>query len=357
MKSESASSQSDQAQNSGPASPLESSASGPSNIAQVSPDAQSNCVSEDSNQSESSIASDVTINADDVNRRLAPIPESLKRRNSSQDYVMDDENRNPTTEDLPQHESIVCDEDGEPCESNSAMSGKRLPSIEDFYMKGTKTLNTNVLASEFIDESVTMDSDKFHKPDNMTRTTDPYENLSDFLMSEVKGAGAKPLKETNLLANVRDKFSDDFYTKKCLFSEMEKKEEEGTCSINNIKRMKIDEDEKNIRMQAKLKVNTNKNPTKEGDLNLKSPSGSAERGHSSRASGSSPSPQGTSQSQSQWETCVLQADSAWAKYKECNQSVIVDTFQGQFKSTVSNTILLLNITLMVNNNPKSPSLA
>ena len=69
------------------------------------------------------------------------------------------------------------------------------------------------------------------------------------------------MKDTNLLSNVKEKFTvDDNFEKKCLWMEdtkTQKKEEvntEADCSINNIKRIKIDEDEKNIRMQARLKV-------------------------------------------------------------------------------------------------------
>lgn len=47
---------------------------------------------------------------------------------------------------------------------------RKLPSVEDICMKDTKTLNTNVLAAEFLegDElmSVATDSSKFHKQDN-----------------------------------------------------------------------------------------------------------------------------------------------------------------------------------------------
>lgn len=297
----------------------------------------STSVSEDSNQSESSLVSDTTTTSDDTSRRLAPIPESLKRRKASEDDLETFSCNQPSYElpsqELPEDAEMSDSREGEACTNNALNKEKRLPSIEDFCMKGTKTLNTNVLASEFIDESIATDSEKFHKPDNMTRTTDPYENLPDFLVSEVKGAGAKPFKDTNLLANVRDKFSDDFYTKKCLFSEMEK--EESNCSINNIKRMKIDEDEKNIRMQAKLKVNTNKNPTKETKEDLKALPGSS--GYGARMGSGEPhtAVDRTLLSGEQWKASVLKAERAWTKYKEHNQSVIVNTFQGQFRSTVS----------------------
>ena len=340
MKSDSASNQSEAALNSGTSSPVELDVGSQLQASQAEPCGQSNCISEDSNQSELSQHSVETVQQDDIARRMVGIPECLKAKNREAEQMEVDDDTPCVSENLPTKISpeILVDEqhamEENTSANNSSIAGKRLPSIEDFYMKGTKTLNTNVLASEFINETVTTDSEKFHKPDNVTRPTDPYEHLTDFLMSEVKGAGAKPLKETNLLANVKDKFSDDDpYTKKCLFSELDK-EEEG-CSINNIKRIKIDEDEKNIRMQARLKVNTNKNPTKETTRKLTETRVEREQVISSPVGGGGQVGQGTSASLNQWEESVIQADRAWAKYTEHHRSVIVDTFQGQFKSTVS----------------------
>ena len=49
--------------------------------------------------------------------------------------------------------------------------------------------------------------------------------------------------------------------------------------------------------------------------------------------------------EARWEKDLQDADSAWGKYLHRNKSVIVDTFQGQFKSTVSITLNLINLHL------------
>ena len=156
-------------------------------------------------------------------------------------------------------------------------NSRSFPSIEDLYMKDTKILNTNVLATEFIHEVVATDSQKYHKPDNTSHQPTPeegfdqLEQLNNDLSYEtvtMKFATSKPLKETNLLANYKDKFADSCYPKKALFSDIASEEKES--NINNIKRIKIEEDDKNIRMQAKLKVNTDKNPVKEDTVTVTS---------------------------------------------------------------------------------------
>ena len=69
---------------------------------------------------------------------------------------------------------------------NNQVRIKRMPSIEDFYMKDTKTLNTNMVATEE-SETVTVDSEKFQKPDNSQTSTasEVYDQLQDFILSEV----------------------------------------------------------------------------------------------------------------------------------------------------------------------------
>ena len=47
------------------------------------------------------------------------------------------------------------------------------------------------------------------------------ENLTELMFQATKGDNVKPLKETNLLANQKDKFSDEsLYSKTFLFSEL-----------------------------------------------------------------------------------------------------------------------------------------
>ena len=123
----------------------------------------------------------------------------------------------------------------------------------------------------------------------------------------------------------------------------------GFCSINNIKRMKIDEDEKNVRMQARLKVNTNKNPTKgdeSSNIRLLSPGdqsglrgegdNTVRLGNSNTSLNQRTADMTTSPLEEQIRAQNLaEAERAWKNYLKNNKSIIVDTFQGQFKSTVS----------------------
>lgn len=317
--------------------------------------------SEDSNQSESSLHSTDLVQSEMLSQRLEAIPETVKPFNSPE---------NPA-ESVSQ--AIAMDTDA--TEPSGATKSCMLPSLEDLYMKDTKTLNTNVLATEYLDDDVATDSDKFHKPDNLTRSpqqaSDLFENfeqLNDLLSYEAtKDASLKPVKETNLLANMKEKFSDDCYTEKCLFSEMvgavgcvsregiqniQKKllfsqldTDDTSCSINNIKRMKIDEDEKNLRMQAKLKVNTDKNPSNIcSNLTLRT-SQISDQACAMVVDGD----QSLSQSVTSFprehpviplpnqlrEKDYKEAERSWKRYISNNRSVVVDTFQGQFKSTVS----------------------
>ena len=349
-------------------------------------------ISEDSNQSETrseiSYQSSELPGNEDHEQRMRAIPEEIKQTTPPDDVpfrsIADvetmsvdakgdepDENQSiskDTAEDSnfdAQNNVSNVETKGDVSDENGITAEKRL-SLEDFYMKDTKTLNLNVLAEEYMHEEVATDSEKFHKHDNVDRPSDPFETLSDFIMNEVKSPTSKPLKDSNLLANFKEKFDaeNEAFPKKCLFSDIKnlRGEEEsewdasvnstvvtGFCSINNIKRMKIDEDEKNVRMQARLKVNTNKNPTK-GDessnirlLSLGNQSGLRGEGDNTiRLGNSNPS---LNQRTADMTTSPLEeqiraqnlaeAERAWKKYLKTNRSIIVDTFQGQFKSTVS----------------------
>ena len=344
-------------------------------------------VSEDSNQSETrsevSYQSSELLPPEDQEQRMKAIPEEVKQGTSTADVsfkpISDVDTElgdieNVTTDEIPpgttsEESNEFCmntpeKEIGDVDDGNNTTGDKRL-SLEDFYMKDTKTLNLNVVTEEYMHEEVATDSEKFHKHDNVDRPSDPFETLSDFIMNEVKSPTSKPLKDSNLLANFKEKFSSESeaFPKKCLFSDIKnlRGEEEtewneamnstvvtGFCSINNIKRMKIDEDEKNVRMQARLKVNTNKNPTKQDDssnIRLLSPGDQA--GH--RGEGDNTVRLGTSTSSLNQRTAdmttspleeqiraqnLAEAERAWKKYIKNNRSIIVDTFQGQFKSTV-----------------------
>jgi hypothetical protein len=146
---------------------------------------------------------------------------------------------------------------------------------------------------------------------------------------------------------------DSFFAK-CQDADDEEKPED----INNIKRIKIDDmaAEKNMRRQAKLKVNVEQNATRSaaqpavsnpsifsgfGDQLCASPLSTASSASvSDNASllqpeaSSSASVCGTVEGLLQMQY-VRSSERAWQAYTSRNQSIVVRTFQGQFKSTVS----------------------
>jgi len=265
-------------------------------------------------------------------------------------------------------------------------TGRKVPSIEDFCSKDTKTLNTNVLIAEVTEELAT-DSEKFHKMENTVEhsVTSAAESLDDevttggelheLLLAACDGSVSKPVKETNLVANCREKFVDSMMLAShsvaayaltsaadvdCFISTMKQycgkpagvtqlvtesdDDVQNYDNINNIKRIKIDDQaEKNLRMHVKLKVNTEQNQTRSSSPPVAT---NVIAGDQLIASSSAVAVSAASAYtvQSSAVSCtgdvitahhVRRAEEAWRAYTSRNRSVIVDTFQGQFKSTVS----------------------
>ena len=271
-------------------------------------------------------------------------------------------------------------------------NGRKVPSIEDFCSKDTKTLNTNVLIAEITEELAT-DSDKFHKIENTSEhcvstaaesiddEVTTGDQLHELLLAACDGSVSKPVKETNLVANYRDKFVDSlkmttyatdvdcfittmkhFCGKPAGVSELTTEPHDDVQNydnINNIKRIKIDDQaEKNLRMQVKLKVNTEQNQTRSSSAPLADCTGThAVSGEQLIASStSSLAVTVTSDTVQSSASCaadvvtarhVQRAEEAWSAYTSRNRSVIVDTFQGQFKSTVSNAVFPLTYILFM----------
>jgi hypothetical protein len=97
----------------------------------------------------------------------------------------------------------------------STDSSRRLPSFEDLCMKDTKTKNINVSMGEEDDvesgEGMAVDSEKFRKQENasVAKQLENIEYLQELLdYDSAKMTAYKP-KETNLLANVKPKFTED----------------------------------------------------------------------------------------------------------------------------------------------------
>lgn len=136
--------------------------------------------------------------------------------------------------------------------------------------------------------------------------------------------------------------------------------------INNVKRIKIDDQaaEKNMRMQTKLKVNVEQNQTRGaihspvnnpcvmsgfGDQLCSSPMSTTSSSSTSDSVGPLQSQAVAPNSVCSTVEGLLQmqyvrsAERAWQAYTSRNQSIVVNTFQGQFKSTVCKLSIVLCI--------------
>lgn len=239
---------------------------------------------------------------------------------------------------------------------NNAVPSTSVHSLEDIYAKETKTLNTNVLAEEFLPETVAVDSDKFMKQDN-TRLSSNRPDLieEEGLLNNILEASAKkdddcnprPLKDVNLRADKKSKLSKAT----CASGKMQNLEQDD-YDMNSVKRMKFEGTEKNLQMQELSKINKERilfgtrrvNMEEEPTIDIDADSDSEESENQDvemelseddddETDGGEAEVLAVGNSFTTSE--VIAAEAAWQKYLSKNDSVIVDTFQGQFKSTVS----------------------
>ncbi|KAG8188600.1 hypothetical protein JTE90_005955 [Oedothorax gibbosus] len=172
----------------------------------------------------------------------------------------------------------------------------KIPSIEDF-VKVTKTWNTNVLVSEETNNLIKFDSEKFPKHEN-NRLQETVDNLGQIVDLGPKHGGVKRVKITNIL------------------HEKHKTE-------NITKRLKVE----NM------------------DANLESPTPEQEEAIEMEPVPGDESSVGSSQSSELYtlnSDCqeilvaeeIRRAYKDWDQYKSLNHSVVVDTFHGQFRSSV-----------------------
>lgn len=190
------------------------------------------------------------------------------------------------------------------CQYNTA---RKIPSIEDF-VKDTKTLNTNVLVSDETNNLFKFDSEKFpkHEPNRLQETVDNLGQVVDF---GVKQGGVKRAMKVTNLAHEKHKILEN--------------SSETSCSGLH-KRLKIE----NM------------------DTNLDSPASEQEDGVEMETIPCDEYSEGSNQSSELYalnNEChglifadeVRRAFNHWDQYKLLNQSVIIDTFHGQFRSSVS----------------------
>ena len=161
------------------------------------------------------------------------------------DSVVEDITKKNNTED-PMQEPVIL---------NNAISTTSVPSLEDLYSKETKTLNTNVLSSEFIAASIAVDSEKFAKHDNTTSRPEPIEeeDLLNNVMEATNDKGGydqKKIKDVNVRANKKSRTPAGACSSTCL----ETHDKEECFAVNSVKRMKFEGTEKNLQMQEMSKI-------------------------------------------------------------------------------------------------------
>ncbi|XP_052783368.1 uncharacterized protein LOC128219583 [Mya arenaria] len=263
-----------------------------------------------------------------------------------------------------------CDSSGNtvelPVVLNNAMQNTPVPLLEDIYSKETKTLNTNVLASEYNQERVNTDSEKFAKQDNTDERSELLIDEEDIIQSvsdittKADGYEHPKVKDVNIRADKKSKSPKGA----CGGSGPINDEKEECFALNNVKRMKFEGTEKNLQMQEICKLhkkallcealkvdkpadrtlaaNTDqpmfkKDLSPSTDSDMESEGGDGD--HEANMEVSDDEDDGPVMCGTRAETCfstleVTAAEESWHNYLSRNDSVMVDTFQGQFKSTV-----------------------
>ncbi|KAF8783164.1 uncharacterized protein LOC129963728 [Argiope bruennichi] len=186
-------------------------------------------------------------------------------------------------------------------------SVQKIPTIEDF-VKATKTLNTNVLVSEETNNLYKFDSEKFPKHES-NRLQETVDNLGQMVDLGPKQGGVKRVKITNIM-HEKHKI-------------LEKSTEQLASCTTLHKRLKIENMDANLVSPL---------PEQDDTVEMEPVAGDE-------------SSEGSSQSSELYtlnSDCqellvadeIRRAYSDWDRYKSLNQSVIVDTFHGQFRSSV-----------------------
>lgn len=179
-------------------------------------------------------------------------------------------------------------------------------------LKDAKTSNANFLVTqEESNNEIRYDSQKYPK-ENIRRPAIENSNLTENHDFDNKSVSIKRIKEVNVQAGNRGV--------DCLSSGSDPECDSGLEKCN-VKRMRLEDQEKNHRRDG-----LGSSGIQCSRLLLNSENGAVA---------------------TQGET-EAEADRHWAKHLRANRSVIVDTFQGQFKSTVIHTSAILGPNLINN---------
>ncbi|XP_042906774.1 ubiquitin carboxyl-terminal hydrolase 11 isoform X3 [Parasteatoda tepidariorum] len=183
----------------------------------------------------------------------------------------------------------------------------KIPSIEDF-VKDTKTLNTNVLVSDETNNLFKFDSEKFPKHDS-NRLQETVDNLGQMVDLGTKQGGIKRVKITNIIHEkhgILEQSSDQF----------------SSCSTLH-KRQKIENIDANL-----------DSPIPEQDETVDIEQLPCDEYSESSSQSSELYPLNSECQELLVAEEVRRAYSDWDQYKSLNQSIVVDTFHGQFRSSV-----------------------
>lgn len=259
-----------------------------------------------------------------------------------------------------------------PGPDNSDVQSQLSPGIlDDFYSKETKTLNTNVLVSDLL-QDITSDSEKFAKMDNRLRPPSKEINILQEAFGEedkadkvLIGQRFGGVKDTNLYAHSSAvvvkavKNTDPNVLNNSIdrdVMDVETKFPAGHAEVSGmdvvtmklVGENKLNEEEKNVQMQAYSKFNTIpvRSNIRTDLIDSAADTDSMEIDEVEVESSDDDEIEVVSHSSavecSSVPNClrhcasseVMMANRVWEEYKAKNDSVIVSTFQGQFRSTV-----------------------
>lgn len=293
--------------------------------------------------------------------------ENVARMDAEADFIRMKTVSTSLMRDICDNESTtvfkMAESKSEPIVLNNSVSTTSVPSLEDLYAKETKILNTNVLVTAYMEESVATDSDKFSKHDNTDELVEEVDIINVMEVTPKNNGLDRPkkVKDVNIRADKKKSPKGAFGSNSGTSSDKE------DCFAQNcIKRMKFEGTEKNLQMQEIckiqkesliseiLKATKSKNDEKVGGISCTreaSPSVDSdiesdfvedqEDDNEMEISDNEAevlvarSPHTLTEGACYTNAEVVAAEDAWQKYLRRNDSVIVDTFQGQFKSTVS----------------------
>lgn len=277
--------------------------------------------------------------------------------------------------------------------NNTCLLKKKLPSIEKFYAKETKTLNTNVLVSESSEDSLNFDSSKYAKPENCPVVHNDigvsHVVNEPMVMIDLKRCRVSPkgVKDVNIYADLCNKnvnmycdnYEDTEKVKRSKFDSFEKNfQHQAFSKLNCIQEKSNDIDRElgmtmtddkcdDISVEAKANVSLGgvnveneqkqsksmlRNEDKQeqeviqresNDVDIDQDPDSVEAvDQEEEEEGEDPEPESSEKMEDDigdgiWddEKLLSLAEKRWTDHVMENQSVIVKTFHGQYKSSVS----------------------